>query len=211
MDTNYAILFDELDKRLENGRVIISIEGGSASGKTTLSQILDEKYDCTVFHMDDFFLQPYQRTKERFNEIGGNIDWERFLDEVLIPLRNYSKICYRKFDCSTMSLGGKIEVNPNKLIVVEGVYSLHPKLEEFYDLSIFLDISPEDAFIRKGGADKDDRLEQSGLEFHKKVYLGYKQLAKDNPHRIAELDAKKGAEEVFEDIIQILKERQIIG
>lgn len=143
MDTNYAILFDELDKRLEKGRVIISIEGGSASGKTTLSQILDEKYDCTVFHMDDFFLQPYQRTKERFNEVGGNIDWERFLDEVLIPLRNKSKICYRKFNCATMSLGGKIEVNPNKLIVVEGVYSLHPKLEEFYDLSIFLDISSE--------------------------------------------------------------------
>jgi uridine kinase len=93
--------------------------------------------------MDDFFLQPYQRTKERFNEIGGNIDWERFLDEVLIPLRNYSKICYRKFNCATMSLGEKIEVIPNKLIVVEGVYSLHPKLEEFYDLSIYLDVSPK--------------------------------------------------------------------
>ena len=34
---------------------------------------------------------------------------------------------------------------------------------------------------------------------------------KDNPQRIAVIDAKKGAEEVFEDIIQILKERQIIG
>ena len=79
------------------------------------------------------------------------------------------------------------------------------------DLTLFLDISPEDAFIRKGGADKDDRLEQSGLDFHKKVYLGYKQIAKDNPQRVAVINANQTADDVFEDIIKILKDRQIIG
>lgn len=79
------------------------------------------------------------------------------------------------------------------------------------DLTLFLDISPEEAFIRKGGADKDDRLEQSGLEFHKSVYLGYKQIAKDNPHRVAVVDARQTADGVFGDIVKILKDRQIIG
>lgn len=51
-------LFTELDKRLEKGTVKAAIEGGSASGKTTLSEILTAIYGCTVFHMDDFFLQP---------------------------------------------------------------------------------------------------------------------------------------------------------
>lgn len=46
------------------------------------------------------------------------------------------------------------------------------------DLTIFLDISPERAFERKHGADKEDRIEQLGLEFHKKVYQGYKSLEK---------------------------------
>ena len=78
------------------------------------------------------------------------------------------------------------------------------------DLTLFLDISPEDAFARKGGADKDDRLEQSGIEFHKKVYLGYKNLASENTSRIVCIDAKKSADEVFAQIVKVLKEREII-
>lgn len=47
------------------------------------------------------------------------------------------------------------------------------------DMTVFLDISPEDAFKRKHGADENDRMEQLGLEFHKKVYAGYKELEKE--------------------------------
>ena len=43
-------------------QVVVAIEGGSASGKRTLAQRLAEQIDCNVFHMDDFFLQPHQRT-----------------------------------------------------------------------------------------------------------------------------------------------------
>ena len=35
------------------------------------------------------------------------------------------------------------------------------------DYTVFLNISSTDAFLRKGGQDKDDRLEQVVLEFHK--------------------------------------------
>ena len=71
-------LFAELDKRLVKGKVVFALEGGSASEKTTLSKLLESIYDCNVFHMDDFFLRPHQRTPERFAKTGGNIDWERF-------------------------------------------------------------------------------------------------------------------------------------
>ena len=81
------ILFEEIEKRLEKGPLTLVIDGPSASGKTTLSGMFREKYDCTVFHMDDFFLRPEQRTPERYAEIGGNIDRERFLEDVLIPLK----------------------------------------------------------------------------------------------------------------------------
>lgn len=33
-------------------------------------------------HMDDFYLQGRQRTYERLNEVGGNVDYERFAKEV---------------------------------------------------------------------------------------------------------------------------------
>ncbi|MBR3869535.1 MAG: hypothetical protein IKM66_09505 [Clostridia bacterium] len=136
-------LFAELDKRLAEGQVKVAIEGGSGSGKTTLGRMLSDIYDCTVFHMDDFFLRPEQRTPERFAEPGGNVDRERFLSEVLQPLSIGEPFSYRKFDCSSMSLGESVTVMPKKLIVTEGAYSMHPELASYYDFSVFLDISPE--------------------------------------------------------------------
>jgi len=135
-------MFAEIDKRLINGKTVVAIEGGSASGKSTLSRLLENLYDCTVFHMDDFFLRPEQRTPERFAEVGGNIDWERFLFEVLQPLNKGEVINFRKFDCSSMALGKNETVIPKKLVIVEGAYSMHPQLEKCYDFSVFLDISP---------------------------------------------------------------------
>ena len=122
---------------------IVAIDGRSASGKTTLSKRLEKKYDCTVFHMDDFFLQPHQRTKERLAEVGGNFDRERFLEEVLLPLKTGATIKYRRFDCSTMALEKEIRILPKPLVIIEGVYSMHPDLSKYYDFSLFLDISPD--------------------------------------------------------------------
>ena len=137
-------LFAELDRQLAGELPVrLAVEGGSASGKTTLGQILAERYGCTVFHMDDFFLRPEQRTASRFAEPGGNVDRERFLSEVLLPLRRGEAVFYRRFDCSTITLQNAVEIVPGKLAVTEGAYSMHPELAPYYDLSVFLDISPE--------------------------------------------------------------------
>ena len=136
-------LFCELDKRLAKGRVTVALEGGSASGKTTLGALIKRIYDAEVFHMDDFFLQPHQRTPERFKEIGGNVDRERFLSEVLMPLSEGRKVRYRKFDCSSMTLGETVEAEEKRLTVVEGAYSMHPELAGYYDFSVFLDVDEE--------------------------------------------------------------------
>ena len=77
------------------------------------------------------------------------------------------------------------------------------------DATLFYDITPEEAFGRKGGAD-DDRMEQSGLAFHRKVYEGYKALAEKFPERIIVIDAKKSAEEVLESSLAALKAKGIL-
>ena len=123
--------------------VIVAIDGKCTSGKTTLAAKLAEIYDCNVFHMDDFFLRPEQRTPERFSEVGGNVDYERFLAEVLIPLKLGKPFSYRPFDCSTFELTDPITVIPKKVNIVEGTYSLHPYFGESYDLRILLTITPE--------------------------------------------------------------------
>lgn len=130
-------------KATQQERVLLAIEGGSASGKTTLSQLLSRIYGCTVFHMDDFFLRPEQRTPERFAEPGGNVDRERFYEEVLKPLSAGAPVRYQRYDCHTQALVPPAEVIPTALTVVEGAYSLHPMLADSYDLSVFLRIPPE--------------------------------------------------------------------
>ena len=127
----------------EKETVIVAIDGNCTSGKTTLANQLAANYDCNVFHMDDFFLRPEQLTAERFAEIGGNVDYERFNEEVLLPLKSGKPFSYRPFDCSTFQLTDPIAVMPKKLNIIEGTYSLHPYLGDIYDLIIRLSISPD--------------------------------------------------------------------
>ena len=133
-----------IDKRMaQQGKLILAVEGGSASGKTTLAALLNALYGCTVFHADDFFLRPEQRTPERFAEVGGNFDRERFLTEILEPLRSGTSITYQPFDCKTQNLLPPVSVMPTPLTVVEGAYSMHPMLASYYDLSVFLEIGED--------------------------------------------------------------------
>ena len=69
----------------------------------------------------------------------------------------------------------------------------------FPDITFWLDLTPEEAFRRKMGAD-NDRFEQSGIEFHNKVYNGYKTLHEKFPDRIKRIDASKTIEEVSAQI-----------
>ena len=124
-------------------RVIVAIEGSCTAGKTTLAACLAENFDCNVFHMDDFFLRPHQRTPERFEEIGGNVDYERFQEEVLQPLLEGKRFSYRPFDCKRFELAEPITVTQKKLNIVEGSYCLHPFFGDVYDLKILLTVDEE--------------------------------------------------------------------
>lgn len=77
------------------------------------------------------------------------------------------------------------------------------------DLTVFLNISPKDAFERKHGADEDDRMEQLGLEFHQRVYEGYIGLCEKYP-RICPVDCSGSKYETSEKIIGLLRDKGII-
>lgn len=127
----------------EKSHVMVALEGGSASGKTTLAAVLAKLYGCPVIHADDFFLRPEQRTQERFDQPGGNMDRERLAQQVLAPLRRGETAEYIRFDCQTQQLLAPRPLAPAPLMVVEGAYCMHPQLTPYYDLSVFLRISPE--------------------------------------------------------------------
>lgn len=127
---------------------LIAIDGRCAAGKSTLAAMIGQRLKCSVFHTDDFFLQSHQRTEERLGEPGGNMDRERFAEEVLKPLNDGNKVLYRPFDCHTMGFSGAVEVTVGQTAVIEGSYSCHPELWDFYDMHIFLNVSEEEQLRR---------------------------------------------------------------
>ena len=137
-------VFSRVDRLLASApRAVIGIDGGCAGGKTTIARLLKAVYGAAVIPMDDFFLRPEQRTKERFTEPGGNVDRERFLTEVAPFLRQGGPFSYRPFDCGTMGLGKAKAVPAARLVVVEGSYALHPELRGLYDLAFFVQTDGE--------------------------------------------------------------------
>lgn len=78
------------------------------------------------------------------------------------------------------------------------------------DVTVFLDLPPEQAFVRKGGADKDDRMEMEGLAFHRRVYEGYLALCDRFPQRIVRIECSGEREKTRSLVLAALIDRGII-
>ena len=133
----------------ENKLMLIAIDGRCGSGKSTLAERISFALGAQVIHMDDFFLQVYQRTEKRYATPGENVDHERFLAEVLRPLAAGRDASWHPFSHETMSLSKEVhKASAGVLTVVEGTYSLHPCLRSYYDLKVFSDVEPSEQMRR---------------------------------------------------------------
>ena len=138
------IIITEINRLCKTcGRVFVALDGRCGSGKTTLAGEIAREIPCTVLHMDDYFLRPEQRTPKRYAAPGENVDHERFLQEVLQPLHIGRQYICRPFDCSTMSLQKGVPCEAENVVLAEGSYACHPALWDYYDLHIFLTVSPD--------------------------------------------------------------------
>lgn len=132
----------------EKTPLLVAIDGRCAAGKTTLAGQLQKSMCCNVFHMDDFFLPPDLRTKERLAQPGGNVDDARFRTQVLLPILSGNVFSYRPYDCHLQRQVEPVLVEPKPISIIEGCYSCHPHLWDIYDLRIFLNISKKEQLQR---------------------------------------------------------------
>ena len=157
---------------LERMGRITAIDGRAASGKTTLASDLAAVTGASVIHMDDFFLPMQLRTPERLAQPGGNIDYDRFICEVLPYLgRDFS---YRRFDCSRMALGEHRTVAAGR-VIVEGSYSLHPKFGNYADLRVFSDVEKDEQMrrIRRRNPELADRFFAEWIPMEERYFSAF--------------------------------------
>lgn len=118
--------------------LLLAIDGRCGSGKSTLARALSRELNCPMIPMDDFFLRPSQRTRERYAQPGENVDWERVEQEVLLPLSMGQGAAYRPFRCDSQTLGEPKGIPCSGITLVEGTYSCHSALRGYYALRVFL-------------------------------------------------------------------------
>jgi dTMP kinase len=74
------------------------------------------------------------------------------------------------------------------------------------DITFFLDMDPEVAIKRRINSTAADRIEQEKLDFHKRVYDGYKKLSVLYPDRIKTIDAANSVDDISAQIKEHIDE-----
>ena len=72
------------------------------------------------------------------------------------------RFSYRPFLCGEMCLGEPVEVEPARLDIIEGSYSMHRFFGDVYDVKIFLDIDP--VLQRKRVLERPEHLQKRFFE-----------------------------------------------
>ena len=62
---------------------------------------------------------------------------------MLLPALNGKAVSLKPFDCKIQGYKPCVEIQPEKVVIIEGSYSCHSDFSALYDLHIFLTISPE--------------------------------------------------------------------
>lgn len=177
--TRYYGVFLAIDRALAaagDRQVTVAIDGMCGSGKSTLGRVLEEFYDCNLLYMDDFFLRPEQRTPERLAEPGGNVDYERFREEILDHIADEDGFEYQLFNCGKMALDGVRKLPYKQLNIIEGSYSHHPYFGDPYDLRFFCRIGSEEQqnrILKRNGPEMLERFKQIWIPMENRYFEAF--------------------------------------
>ncbi|MDD3101718.1 MAG: class IV adenylate cyclase [Patescibacteria group bacterium] len=137
--------------------VIVEIAGGSASGKTSavakkVKELFDDK--ALIFSMDDYYRGKKFMDKEA--EKGNILNWDQpealnleLLKEHLQKLEQGKSIQKPIYNFKEAESTGTEEVQPNKVVIVEGLFALNESIAPEGDIKAFVDIGTHGRILRR--------------------------------------------------------------
>lgn len=201
----------------------VTLEGGEGSGKSTQLKLLEDYLDkggYDVIYTREPGGTPISEEIRKILLGGKNVEMSdeteallfaaaraQHIKEKILPAIAEGKtvVCDRYVHSSLVYQGYARGLG--EFVEKVNSYALENCMP---NVTIFLDITPERAFARKGGADADDRLEQSGIDFHRRVYDGYVRMAEKFPDHFVRVNADRGIDEVFAEILDTLRQKGVI-
>ncbi|QNU67177.1 dTMP kinase [Ruminiclostridium herbifermentans] len=198
---------------MKNGK-FITFEGTDGSGKTTQIKLLEEYlknkgYEVVLSRepggtkvselIRDLILDPANTEIDPLTEmILYAASRAQHIAQIIKPSIEAGKIviCDRFVDSSYayQGFGRGIDLRLIADVNRVAIDGISP------DITFFLDIDPETAIKRRINATGADRIEQEKLDFHKRVYEGYKKMSLLFPDRIMTIDAEKPMDEISSQI-----------
>ena len=164
-------LFDHLTARGFN--VIITREPGGTKISEQIREMIIDKSNTGMAPLTEAFLYAASRA-----QIVAELIRPALLDGKIV-------ICDRFLDSSIAYQGYARGIGPENVDIINSYATSGLKP----DITFLFDIEPEASLLRKRQMAIPDRLESEALDFHHKVYYGYKALAEKHPERISIIDA----------------------
>lgn len=201
--------------------IFITFEGPEGSGKTSILAKLKERFlkegiEIITTREPGGSVISEQIRKIILNKANTLMDpWtevllyiaarRQHLVEKILPEKNSKKIiiCDR-FSDSTLAYQGygrKLDIKKINTIQEIAFDNFKP------NLTILFNIKPEIGLqrIKERNENEHNRLDKETLAFHKLVYNGYQEIAKNNKDRIKVVDASKSFDQVLEETYQVIK------
>ena len=126
-------------KNAGGGRLLVTLDGPCATGKTTLAEKLAQVFGAGVIHTDEYVIPHAQKTVERLSVPGGNCDAERLVREVAAPFHEGRPVRYRRYDCRADRFLDEEVLPPAQVLIIEGSYCSLPAIRKYADVPLFLD------------------------------------------------------------------------
>ncbi len=182
-----------LKKYLEtekNYRVLVFREpGGTAFGEKLRQAILDTKTEITPLAEAHLF------ASSRSQLIS-----EVLLKELAVP--NTIIICDRYLDSSLVYQGHARGLGVAEVLDIHNIFPLNLVPHLTFYLRIGVETSEARQKIRNA---PKDYFEAKGIEFYKKLIIGYDLIHELFPHRIIKIDAEKNIDHINQEILQTIE------
>ncbi len=132
-------ILEEVRQRQQGTKkLLITLDGPCATGKTTLAARLADLLCAPVIHTDDFVVPHARKTPERLSIPGGNCDVERLAGEVIAPWKAGKEVHYRRYDFRNDRLRDPEILPETGILILEGSYCSLPELRQFADVPVFV-------------------------------------------------------------------------